>query len=190
MDKATFQAAVETARDILQKFRESSGNTPAENLLHLYEFRPAEIREDLLRDLIWCSEEIAAAWDGLNLIAENLLQEGNPLPPNLAKWVADRLAERRPRPTKRGPDPDANLPRNLAVMVAVRQLVNHEMRPTRRRRLVNNTACFKGGSACDAVGIAAGMSYKNVEAIWTPSASPESPIYRESPLPSYVNRRN
>ena len=194
MDRATFQDAVEAARDFLQKYTEFVGDTPAEALVRLYEYRPAELREDLLRDLIYSSTEIMAAWDGLNLIAEKLLLQGERLPPDLAGWVADRLAlePRRPRPTTRGQNPDANVPRNLAVMAAVRHLikVNHWMKPTRRRKLVGNEACFEGGSACDAVGIAAGLSYKNVEAIWTDSASPESPIYRNSPRPSYANQRN
>ena len=194
MDRATFQDAVEAARDFLQKYTEFVGDTPAEALVRLYEYRPAELREDLLRDLIYCSTEIMAAWDGLNLIAEKLLLQGESLPPDLARWVADRLAERRPRPTTKGQNPDANVPRNLAVMAAVRHLVrmmvNQRMKPTRRRKLVGNEACFEGGSACDAVGLAAGLSYKNVEAIWTDSASPESPIYRNSPPPSYANQRN
>ena len=189
MGEETFRAAVEIARNILRREREVWGATAPEGMVRLYERRAADTREDYLRDLIWCSEEIAVAWDSLSLIARGILRDGEQLPDALAEWVVDVLDDqtkpkkdrRRPRPTRRGQDPDGKLSRNRAVMVAVRHLASQGIRATRnmtRKRERLPEACFEGGSACDAVGIAAGMNYKAIEGIWTDSASPESPIYR------------
>ena len=112
MDEEIFRAAVEIARNILRREREVWGATAPEGMVRLYERRAADTREDDLRDIIWCSEEIAVAWDSLNLIARGILRDGEQLPDALAEWVADVLDDqtkpkkdrRRPRPAmKRGP---------------------------------------------------------------------------------------
>ena len=41
------------------------------------------IKEDLLLELIVCSEEVNEAWDSLSLIAQGLLLERKPLPHEL-----------------------------------------------------------------------------------------------------------
>ena len=187
MDEAAFKDAVEVARGIIDERLETNGETAAEWLGRLYELRPAELRGALLNDLMYCSTKIAAAWDGLELIAGKLRREGQPFPPDLARWLQDRPR----RPTKRGPDPDGDLPRKLAVAVAIRYLARCGWKPVTRKVPRNNKkltlCCVEGGSACDVVGVAAGIGgYKNVERIWTESASPESAIYRNSPPPVLV----
>lgn len=115
--------------------------------------------------LIVDSREKKGAWDGLIWIAQNLLWKGKPLPPDLAKWVADVLADqlakkgqkRRPRPTK-GPHPC--FLRDLHLCVLVSQLVC----------LGDLTATRNAGapplSACDVVAAAADLSYGRVGRIW------------------------
>ena len=82
----------------------------------------------LLAQLIWCSREIRAAWDGVSLIAQQLLRDGEPLPGEPASWMADVLARKRSRPTARGKDPDANFVRNRAIVDAVQWLVQQGFR--------------------------------------------------------------
>lgn len=186
MDEATFNGHMEHARHTYEQIIRLTGETPAEQLLRLYWLRPPETRRDLIRDLIYCSEEIAGAWDGLTLIAERLLRERpNEIPPELRQWIAERLATPpRERPTRRGQDPDALVGRDRAIVIAVKDLTERGMTATRNsNRYGAARASFKGGSACDAVGVALGMGYKNVERIWTGSASPVSPIYRGAHWP-------
>ena len=181
MRKETFQAAVEIARDSIRQVEDVLGASTPGGFAHFYKMLPAENREDYLRILIWCSEEITVAWDGVKLIVEELLREEKPLPPELAIWEADRLAGQRPRLTKNGPDPDGDNIRNRAIVDAVQWLTQNGFKATRNRirnKRVLPEACFEGGSACDAVGVAAGMTYKAVERVWTESASPDSPICR------------
>ena len=86
----------------------------AEMIVYLCEtLRP---QESLPSFLIADSRETKGAWDGLNLVAQDLLRKGRPLPPDLAGWIADVLADqlvkkkgpkRRPRPGK-GPHSEFN----------------------------------------------------------------------------------
>ncbi|MDE0101724.1 MAG: hypothetical protein OXN89_05035 [Bryobacterales bacterium] len=190
MDKATFQEAVEFVRDINQKCDESHGDQPEGGIVCLYELRPPDLREDLVHDLIYCSTGIMAAWDALDMLTGKLQREGNTLPPDLARWVADRP----PRPTKRGPNPDRDVLRNIGMMIAIRALELRGWSTT--RRVTRNGkelrhCCAEGGTACDVVGVAAGIGgYKNVEGIWTGSADPKSPIYRNSSIPSYARPKS
>ena len=178
MDEKRFQEAVESVRNVLRQERELWGETPAEGLARLYKRSAPESRADFLREQLWCSNEIMASWDAVKLIAEDLLRDGEPLLPELAEWVANVLADgEKSRPTQRGQDPDAKFNRNRSVMVAVRNLVSQGMTATRNKAGVNH-ACFEGGSACDAVGLAVNLSYKTVESVWCDSASPDSPFYR------------
>ena len=189
MREETFEAAVEIARDIIRDTEEALaefGASTPEQLARLCRDQPAETQERDLHRLIWCSEEIVASWDTVSRIAQDLLREEGSLPPELAEWTADVLddvlAGRRPRPTKRGRDPDANLARDRAIVDAVQWLNQNGLKATRNairnKDRLPTTACFEGGSACDAVGVAAYMGYKNVERIWTKSADPDSPIRR------------
>jgi len=196
--KETFDEAVKVAHDMIrdteEAFREA-GASPAELLANAYRAWPVSTSGPLLRQmrtpedylsvLIWCSRKVAGAWDSVSLIAQDLLREGECLPPELAGWVADRLAGRRPRPARRGRDPDENFERDWAIVDAVQWLVHNGFTATRGairdRAWLPAEACSEGGSACDAVAVAATMSYKNVERIWTKSAQPNSPIRRRKP---------
>ena len=197
MDEATFQTVVGIARKTIREETEFWGSTPAEGMALLYKRRSVETREVFLRDLIWCSVKIAAAWDSLKLIARDLLRGGESLPAELAEWLAGMLAEEKLRPTRKGQDPDGQVLRNRAIMVAVRHLTKLGINATRNIRQKDKHlphCCFEGGSACDAVGVAEGMNYKAIERIWANSASPASPIYRSAyrqvPRLSYSNPEN
>ena len=110
MDEAKFQKAVEITRDYMQSLAPLMGG-PTPRLYALFYWlipfceshfnRDVPSQEEYLRLLIYCSKEITAAWEGLNLIAQEMVRNGEHPPPELAKWTA----EQRPRPTKRGPDP-------------------------------------------------------------------------------------
>lgn len=202
MREETFLDAVEIARDIIQMTEEALGPSTAEAMARLWRDRSPSTRDAYLRDLIWCSEEIMLAWDSVSLIAQQLLRGGESLPAELAGWVADHLAGKRPRPTRRGQDPDANLARDRGIVDALQWLAQNGFRATRSKNR-GSRASFEGGSACDAVGVAANLSYSGVERIWTKSAAPGSPIRRRpitvvgatSDLPprvvvSFANLRN
>lgn len=182
MDEAAFKDAVEVARGIIDECRETNGDTAHEWLGRLYELRPAELRGALLHDLLYCSTKIAAAWDGLELIAGKLRREGQPLPPDLARWLQDCPR----RPTQRGPDPDRDVPRNCMIVIAVRHFTRCGLPPTRRANK-SPRCCWQGGSACDVVGAAIRMNYKAIEAVWTNSAKTESAFYRKSSPPPYLS---
>jgi len=116
--------------------------------------------------LIAESLETKEAWDALNLIAQALLRAGQPLPPELAEWIADVLADqsverkkekRRPRPAR---DPRRQHNRNLLLCLLVGYLVRLcDLKATR-----NDSDPPR--SACDVVAAATGLSYKRVEGIW------------------------
>lgn len=135
-----------------------------------YRTRPAFGEEFIVPDLISSSQETRWAWDGLNLIAQDLLREGKPLPPALAEWVADVLADqlvkkelkRRPRPGK-GDQRLHN--RDEILRIAIGHL----------RCLFALRATRSDGappvSACDIVAAVMGMRYKAVEKIWNRRSS-------------------
>ena len=130
-----------------------------------------------IRRLLTESATNKHSWDGLSLIAQELLQQGEPLPQELGQWVADVLADhaakprdkRRPRP-RQGGSPDAL--RDHIIRWAVRALcMRYHLKPTRNGAAPDD-CCAEGGSACDIVGAAlAAMnykptSYKNIEKVW------------------------
>lgn len=179
MHEATFNDAVEIARDIIQQTEELLGPSPAEVTARYFCDHAPSAQRANLRILIWCAEEIMLAWDSVNLIAERSLRDGVSLCPELVEWVADRLAGKRPRPTRRGTDPDAGLARNRGIVDAVQWLVDNGFSATRSKNR-GPQASYDGQSACDAVGVALNLSYSGVEGIWTKSAAPNSPFRRRS----------
>lgn len=182
MDEERFLEAVEIARDSIRQTEEAFGASTAEQIAGFLRDAPTETRERYLRVLIWVSEEIMAAWDAVSLVRQDLLLEGEAIPPELAEWEVDRRAGKRQRPTRPGPDPDANLARDRAIVDAVQWATQNGFTATRNRirgkEKLSTQACFQGGSACDVVGVAANMGYKNVERIWNNSKDPDSPIRR------------
>ena len=127
-------------------------------------------REFMLPNLLPKSKETQMAWDALNLIAQDLLRGGKSLPPELAEWVADVLADqlakrgqkRRPRPAK-GAHRTKN--RDETLRIAICHLI----------RLFDLNATRNAGdpplSACDVVAAVMKMPYKSVERIWNKRAS-------------------
>ena len=94
--------------------------------------------------------------------------------------LADQLLKqkeekRRPRLTKRGVDPDKDSVRNMKIVNAVMMLTELGMIATRNITRGGTNAAEEGGSACDAVGMATGLTYRNVVRIWTDGA-PASPV--------------
>ena len=185
MDRSTFDEYVEFAGLMLVIVREGWGETLADGWVYCY-VNDEEGREDLLLELIVCSEEVKEAWDSLSLIAQGLLLERKPLPPELADWLVQALEGTRPQPTSRGKEPYANFFRNSAIVLAVSFLSRDNIRATRSGGGPPE-CCYEGGSACDAVGLAVAeiyeepRSYKSIEGIWTESASPESHLSRFGP---------
>ena len=153
MDDATFKQAVEFAKGWLR--------TPADFKL----LGPGQ-REVLLQIDIALSRDSRESWDGCAEIARDLLREGEPLPPELAAWVADVLDEERPRPLKRDePMPVRSLFPGLVVEIASRYGLKGQL-----TRGVNGIeeCCAEGGSAVDIVGAAYGIvAYKTAEQNWT-----------------------
>ena len=132
--------------------------------------------------LIAYSDADSAAWDGVNVIAQQRLRNGEHLTGNLAAWVADRLEGKRKRPAKRGPNPGTNDTRNRAVIYSVQYLHQHlGMNAMRNNTSGGPRACVEGGSACDVVGKVFGLNYKAVEKIWTDSAADKARV-RRSPF--------
>ena len=185
MDRATFDEYVAFAGLMLVMVREGWGETLADGWVYCY-VNDEDRREDLLLELIVCSEEVKEAWDSLSLIAQGLLLERKPLPHELADWLVQALEGTRPQPKSRGKDPYANFFRNSAIVLAVSFLSRDSIRATRNGSGPPE-CCYEGGSACDAVGMAVAeiyeepRSYKSIEGIWTESASPESHLSRFGP---------
>ena len=142
---------------------------PAETAAVAYRSLPRSTgeREFMLSDLISKSKETRRAWDALNLIAQDLFRRKESLPPELAEWVADVLADqlaktkrgqkRRPRPAK-GAQGTKN--RDDTLRSSICHLI----------RLFDLNATRNDGgpplSACDVVAAVTKMPYKSVERIW------------------------
>lgn len=111
-------------------------------------------------------------WDAVNLTARRRLRSGRPLPAALAHWVKDVLADQsvkrqadkaRPRPGK-GPQEAV---RDRMTWLAIKNLVARGYTAMRSgRKGKPPEACAEGGSACDIVGAAFRLNYKNTERIW------------------------
>ena len=162
--------AYQYAKNFLNWAKSSGGmeRSPVETNASVYESLNASLQESEISYLITESQEAQVAWDSLNQIAQDLLREGKLLPPELAEWVADVLAdqwveekrkkERRRRRPPKGARSQQNRDRQLCVLVS--QLV-----------CLFNLSAIRGyedppESACDVVAAAMGKSHKTVEKIW------------------------
>ena len=113
-----------------------------------------------------------SVWDEVNATAQQLLRKHAPIPDMLAEWVADVLAgkEERKRPKRQGKkrmDPV----QGRAIIDVIEALVDKGFQSTRgleSRRISSGgeAACEAGGTACDVVGVAFNMKYKDVENVW------------------------
>ncbi|MDE0007031.1 MAG: hypothetical protein OXS50_02005 [Gammaproteobacteria bacterium] len=121
-------------------------------------------QSDFISFLLPRSEHERWAWETLGAIAQwYLMCPYDPMPDELAEWVVGTLDGRNPKP-ENGKRKYAN--RDIMVAQAVlfiRQM--YHLKPTRGAATLKD-ACVKGGSACDVVAVAMGLSYKNVERIW------------------------
>ena len=172
MDEVTFDDYVKyVERSFFSEHQPLSTETPEVTRARMYRaVLPVRSRGEYLHELIAESATSKRAWDSVALIAQGLVQEGEPLPPELAEWVVDVLSDqstqgdrRRPRPTKGG-NPEAN--RDWLICLAVSHIARtFGLAPTRPGGPPK--CCAEGGSACDVVGRAASKGYKNTERIWS-----------------------
>ena len=121
--------------------------------------------DGLEENLICLSRSEGWAWDVVNAMAEAALRHPyQPIHPELATWAADRLAGHEPRPRVKG---KRLVNRDLAIADSIVVLCKiYDLKPTRSLR-GHPECCAEGGSACDLVGVAAGMTYKAVERVWS-----------------------
>lgn len=177
MDKDRFNHLVDYIRWYNVDHNRELWETPAKTWAFSYKSMSVpELRDSqraMLRTLIADSKKTKLAWDSLSLIAQEYLREGSALPPELRDWVIDVLAGKRTKPTTGA---QAKSLRDTMVHLAIHHLIKRfDLSPMRN---ISQTidgkksdwphCCPEGGSACDVVGKAlGGISYKNVERIWT-----------------------
>ena len=160
MGRPSFDEAVDIAKQYRDAL-EAAGSTPVEQNAKFYRSHP--------ETLINLSERSRTDWDALKLIVERLRTRGEPLSPDLTDWAVDAFVGKRPRPTARGKDPYAYRVRDWLIYKAIAELRTAGFYPTRGREkgAVGGKACAKGGSACDAVGMAFSLGYDVVsKKIW------------------------
>ena len=148
MDKPSFEKAVELA----MQYREQAEAGWQQGATE----RPSEMM--MLGFLIQTSATSRSDWDAVNLIAQQHLRNGAPLPGMLASWVADVLAKKRKRPTQRGQPPKKK--RNGTIVHVLKKLQEVGFHPTR------NNEAPEHRSGCDVVAEAFGLKYKTVESVW------------------------
>ena len=165
MDERKFSGLVQAIKDwFMPGHVPRWAQTPAETAAESYQrVLPPDVRAGFLDGLIARSADSRSAWDSVSLIAQGALRRGESLPIGLAAWVADVLAERRPRPTK-GKNTNAN--RDHIVTGAVAHVIERFGLTATRNGSRGESCTAEGGSACDVVGAAANMGYKNVESKW------------------------
>lgn len=122
---------------------------------------------------------ILAAWEGdeaaeaaVRMMALDLVERDEPLPPNLKKFVLDLLGGR--KPARRGGRPvQHTMARDLDIAIAVSNMVFLGFRPTRNRSTVSPSACSIVADALAAIGSALGE--RRVEAIWAAGELKDEP---------------
>ena len=121
-----------------------------------------------LRELIGMSRINKYMWDAVNLIAQEHLARGDPLPRPLADWIERVLVDQclqskeeklcpRPRKGKR------TAVRDRVICAAIESLVAQGYPAMRSGG--SGMACAEGGTACDIVGKAFNIGYKHTEKI-------------------------
>ena len=107
------------------------------------------------------------AWDAVWQIASQYISDGESMPKPLRKWAIWRLAglNRSPSGPKAGP---RRRGRDLMIRDAIRDVSERfDLTPTRNDEPAGESCCPMGGSACDVVGAAVGLRFKNTVRIWT-----------------------
>ena len=187
MDRRSFEKAVQRARRWRERI-EASFKTEAEMYAKLGRnaAEEAAIRPGQFPYWIQQSEGNRNIWDGLNLIAQETLRSRKPLPDALASWVADVLAEERPRPKLRGSrrpgqlsSGGPNFLQNHLIVTAIDILATKGYSPPERNTTRGSRCCFAGGSVCDAVGVAFDvLGYKKVAGLWREYKNSEKALGR------------
>ena len=169
-----FADAVAVAERYLEERFDRRGREPGRAIREAICFiviNDGDVQQD---DMIqWCISEAGRnprAWDDLQAAITTMLQDRN-LPDSLLEWLIEERQGMNPRTAKRGRG--LNYPRDLFICGAVALLVDdYGMRAT-RDGASDDKPCAKGGSACDAVGIALprcdGMpflQYQSIDKIW------------------------
>ena len=192
VDLTTFNEYVDFARKGVQIMHKQHGERLADVWVHRYARDCAgDDRTVFIQELIICSQEESEAWEALRLIVLYHRVHETPLPQNLDLWTSLVAGGIRQEPQTTGTDAHTNFVRNMAIVVVVFCLTRVEgIKAT--RSIDGFSECgYKGGSACDVVGVALaeldgvlpaeGLKYKTIEGIWTATASPDSPLYRYGP---------
>ncbi len=166
MDKVTFDDLVALAKRHLK--------SPVDVFFEALTDRQ---REPYLRNRITESETSREAWDSLCLISRDLLKKGHPLPQELGQWVAQVLDDlvhpsaTQPRP----PKGDSGARTKVLIYSLIYSFTeNFGLFPTRGNATILPKCCAQGGTACDVVGRAANLNYKNAEKIW----NQRDPLFR------------
>lgn len=163
MDETRFAEGVQLCRE-MQDGYEPLGSESPEKIAATY--HKANL-SGLLTKLIRHSETSRVMWDAVKLIAKQMRQDRQPLPPELTGWAVDVATDIRPRPPGRGRDSLANWPRNQVICAAVHVLMTEHGFYATRNSAISPHACPEGGSACDAAGVVFKVGgYKAVERIW------------------------
>ena len=147
-----FREAVEYAKTIILKEIETWGMSHSALLAKtaLGPVAQIERQEEFVQTLIESSERDASCWDALRELGERLHAEGKPRPSILSDWAADAFLKILKRPGKNRLRAMGG--RDSALSEAQRKLEFKGM--TRTRSTGQSDCCEKGGSACDAAGVA------------------------------------
>ena len=121
--------------------------------------------QDFLGRLLGESPRDKSSWDAVNMIAQDLIRDGETLPPKLAEWTVDVLAdqlakrgqERRPRPSKGG---RATAGRDWHICYLIDRM-NEKWNLTPTRNDISTT-----DSACDVLAVATDLPYGTIARIW------------------------
>ena len=184
-NKTTFYKYVDDACAILRTERRKRRDTIADVALEYYRRDTARGRKVFLRNLIGLSKYFQFAIDAVRRIGEDQLGKTKRAPRELEIWMAKTKVPKRPVFTARGPDPNTYVMRNRAINIAVSRLAKRPNMTATRNASRGEACTSKGGSACDAVGLAVErvynkkLDYKAIERIWFARKSID--IFRASP---------
>ena len=160
----------------LDYYESESGDVYAEGYWLTLEEHPEQAEAEI-EFLIGCSKKAwepgkgsippAMAWDAVSQISHRYIADGESMPQPLREWVRSRLLGRirPPKAPKAGPRKRG---RDLMIQYAIWDVCElFGLDPTRNDEPAGRSCCPAGGSACDVVGAAVGLRFKNTVRIWT-----------------------
>ena len=154
-----FDKHVDDACAILRTERRKWGDTFADVALEYYRRDTAKGRKVFLRNLIGLSKSFQFAIDAVRRIGEDQLGKTKRAPRELEIWMAKTKVPQGPVYIARGREPNTNMIRNRAIIIAVSRLANRPNMTATRNASRGEKCSFVGGSACDAVGLAVERVY-------------------------------